>query len=165
MNQGVIGKKQLSFLDLTILTECSDRVHCIRTRYPNMLRRTLLSALAAVLLATPAFAQRSRDQNDWQRDNSYQRNDRQRGDRGRGEPFQGRDRSGSSGWDAPRQERTPQRDVSLSSVLREIKARYGGQHLDAQKMGDRYVISWITEDGRRLTIEVDANTGRILSTR
>jgi uncharacterized membrane protein YkoI len=110
-----------------------------------MLRRTLLSALAILMVATPAYAQRGRDRND----------DRPRG----------RDGFPSSQWDQPREERAPQREVSLSSVLRELKGRYGGQHLDAQKAGNRYIISWITDDGRRLTIEVDTATGRILSTR
>jgi hypothetical protein len=43
--------------------------------------------------------------------------------------------------------------------------RYGGQHLDAQRRGDRWMISWITEQGQRLTIEADVSTGRIISTR
>ena len=58
-----------------------------------------------------------------------------------------------------------QREVPLSSVLRELRSRYGGRHLDAQKAGSRYIIAWITEDGRRMTIEVDARSGRILSAR
>jgi len=58
-----------------------------------------------------------------------------------------------------------QREVPLSSVLRDLRMQYGGRHLDAQKAGGRYIIAWITEDGRRLTIEVDAATGRVLSTR
>ncbi len=145
MSSPEIGKKQLNLLDLTIPTGCSDGVHCPRTRYLPMLRRTLLSALALLMAATPAYAQRGRGPD----------GDRQRG----------RDGFPSSQWDQPREERAPQREVSLSSVLRELKSRYGGQHLDAQKVGDRYIISWITDDGRRLTIEVDATTGRILSTR
>jgi hypothetical protein len=70
-----------------------------------------------------------------------------------------------AGWDA--QERAPEREreVPLNVILRDLKMRYGGQHLDAQREGDRYVISWITDDGRRMTIEVDARTGRVLSTR
>lgn len=141
------GKKQQQLLDLTIPTRCSDRVHGIRTRYLPMLRRTLLSALAALAIAAPASAQHGRD------------------DDKRGNPFQGRDGFPSSQWDQSHQERAPQREVPLGSVLRDLKGRYGGQHLDAQKVGDRYIISWITGDGRRLTIEVDATTGRVLSTR
>jgi hypothetical protein len=70
---------------------------------------------------------------------------------GRGERDQDRDR--------------PAREVPLSSILRDLRSQYGGQHLDAQKIGDRYRISWITDDGRRLNIEVDAATGRTLSVR
>lgn len=58
-----------------------------------------------------------------------------------------------------------QQQVELSSVLRELRMRYGGRHLDARQAGNRYIIAWITEDGRRMTIEVDARTGRILSAR
>lgn len=144
MNRPETGKKQRRLLDLSVPTRCSDGVHARATKYSPMLRRTLLSALALLLVATPAFAQRGRDHDDRQR---------------------GRDGFPSSQWDQPREERAPQREVPLSSVLRELKSRYGGQHLDAQKVGDRYIISWITDDGRRLTIEVDAGTGRILSTR
>jgi uncharacterized membrane protein YkoI len=95
--------------------------------------------MAALLIATPALAQRG-------------------------------DRFPQSQWDNPREgreDREPEREreVSLNSVRREIQSRYGGEMLDAQKMGNRYIISWITKDGRRLTIEVDATNGRILSTR
>jgi len=57
------------------------------------------------------------------------------------------------------------REVQLSSVLRDQRSQYGGRHLDARKAGNRYVIAWITDDGRRLTIEVDACTGRTISVR
>jgi uncharacterized membrane protein YkoI len=69
----------------------------------------------------------------------------------------------SSQWDDKNQEQ--QRDVPLNSVIRDLKRQYGGQHLDAQKIGNRYVIAWITEEGKRLTIEVDAATGRTISVR
>ncbi len=95
--------------------------------------------MAALLIATPALAQRG-------------------------------DRFPQSQWDNSREgreDREPEREreVSLNSVRREIQSRYGGEMLDAQKMGNHYIISWITKDGRRLTIEVDATNGRILSTR
>ena len=66
-------------------------------------------------------------------------------------------------WDQGGQEN--QRKVDLSQVLRELRMQYGGRHLDAQVAGDRYIISWITEDGRRMTFEVDARTGRVISRR
>ena len=150
MKRPATGKKQLKLLDLTITTGRSDGVHRPERRYSPMLRRILIPALVALLVTTPALAQRGRgNDNDRQRENPFQR----------GEGFP------SSQWDQPREERAPQREVSLNSVERELRSRYGGQMLDAQKMGDRYVISWITKDGRRMTIEVDATNGRILSTR
>lgn len=107
-----------------------------------MLRRSFLvglSVLAATSVAVlPASAQRGRD----------------------------RDQGGfSQSWDRGGDREEQRRDVPLSSVIRDLRMRYGGQHLDAQKRGDRYVIAWITEEGRRLTIEVDASSGRVISTR
>lgn len=57
------------------------------------------------------------------------------------------------------------REVPLSSVLRDLRMQFGGRHLDAQKAGNRYIIAWITDDGRRMTIEVDAQSGRVISAR
>ncbi len=115
---------------------CSDRVHCIDGKPRLMFRRALLPLIAAALVAgltaSPAAAQRG-----------------QRGD----SPF-------ASQWDRPREERAPQREVSLSDVLRDLRGRYGGQHLDARKVGDYYIIAWMTADGRRLNIRVNAATGR-----
>jgi hypothetical protein len=103
-----------------------------------MLRRTLIPLMAALLMAgtviAPADAQRGRD-----RDNPFQRGDQ---------------------WDRPRDERMPQREVSLGDVLRDLRSKYGGQHLDARKSGGYYIIAWMTEDGRRLNIRVNASTGR-----
>lgn len=130
-------------LDFIINTECSGGVHCDRNRFVFMLSRFVIPALLLMALVMPASAQPGI------------LSDRQRG----------RDGFPASQWDQPREERGPQREVPLSLVLREIRARFGGEHLDAQRLGDRYIISWITDDGRRLTIEVDATSGRILSTR
>ena len=134
MNCPATAEKQLELLDLTITTVRSDGVHGPACRYGSMLRRLLIPALAALLVATPAVAQR-----------------------GDGFP--------SSQWDRGGRDDDREREVSLNSVQRQLQGRYGGQMLDAQKMGDRYIISWITKDGRRLTIEVDATNGRVLSTR
>jgi hypothetical protein len=106
-----------------------------------MLRRSLLLGLS-VLVATsvaisPASAQRGRD---------------------RDQAFPG------SSWNE-RGDSDRQREVPLNAILRELRMRYGGQHLDAQRRGDRWMISWITEQGQRLTIEADVSTGRIISTR
>jgi hypothetical protein len=66
-----------------------------------------------------------------------------------------------SQWDNGQEDKRKQ----LGSVLRDLRSQYGGRHLDAQDAGSRYIISWITEDGRRLTIVVDASTGRTISVR
>ena len=107
-----------------------------------MLRCTLISGLAllaATLVAVePASAQR-----------------------GQGNPFQ---QGGRETW-APSENEQERREVPLNSILRNLRERYGGRHLDANKVRDRWVIPWITADGKRLTIEVDAETGRVISTR
>jgi len=123
---------------------CSDRVHCTGVTPGDMFRRALLPLIAAALVAglaaSPAAAQRGRHD----RDDQFQRGD---------SPF-------SSQWDRPREERAPQREVSLSDVLRDLRSKYGGQHLDARKVVDYYIIAWMTTDGRRLNLRVNAATGR-----
>jgi uncharacterized membrane protein YkoI len=117
-----------------------------------MIRRFLIPALAllAALSAAvePAFAQRGRDRD---RDD-----DRDRA------PF-------SFQQSDPRQNFAPpgndQRKVPLGTVLRNLQQKFGGRHLDAKESGNRYIIAWITQDGRRLTIEVDATSGRVISER
>lgn len=120
----------------------SDGVHGGGAKPRPMLRRTLIPLMAAVLMASaaisPAHAQRGRD-----RDQPF------------GNPFQRGD-----SWDRPRDENAPQREVSLSDVLRDLRGKYGGQHLDARKAGGYYIIAWMTEDGRRLNLRVNASTGR-----
>ena len=107
----------------------------------TMFRRSLLLGLAAIVAtsvaALPASAQRGRDlTSQW-----------------------------APGGEEREEQQQQRRDVPLSSVIRDLRRQYGGQHLDASKVGDRYVIAWVTEDGRRLTIEVDAATGRTISVR
>jgi hypothetical protein len=118
-----------------------------------MFRRTFLASLAliaAFAAVEPAFAQRhGRDRGEGRDDrpveNQFQRDPR-------------------SGWDnSQRQEQ--QREVPLGSILRDIGRQFGGRQLDSSRRGDRWIIGWITQDGRKLTIEADAITGRILSTR
>lgn len=114
-----------------------------------MFRRTFLASLAliaAFAAAEPAFAQRhGRDRDDRPIENPFQRDPR-------------------SGWDNS-QSQEQQREVPLGSILRDIGRQYGGRQLDSSRRGDRWIIGWITQDGRKLTIEADAITGRILSTR
>lgn len=135
-------EKQLELQRKRAFYSRSDGVHGIAPRSVPMHRRVFLSSLAviaAIGMAAPASAQRGRD-----RDRDVPRSD----------------------W-SPREDREEQqqREVPLSQILRELRGRYGGQHLDASKAGGRWIIAWITADGKRLTIEADAATGRILSTR
>lgn len=57
------------------------------------------------------------------------------------------------------------REVPFSQIQRELKQDYGGQLLDVSKDGGRYVVSWIDGNGRRLVVEVDAQSGRTISVR
>lgn len=125
-----------------------------------MLRRTLLTALVAMVIASPAVAQRSKG-GDEPSPMRTERMNPERPDRVLRQAQFPRDQ-----W-APQEDRNDrrEREVPLSSILRDLRGKYGGQHLDAQKMGDTYRISWITGDGRRLVIEVDAATGRTISVR
>jgi hypothetical protein len=142
MKQGFFSRFQAKLRCLDLANTRSDGVHCARTKRIAMFRRTLIPVLAAVLMTsaaiTPAHAQRGRDRGH-EMDNPFQRGDQ---------------------WDRPRDERMQQRDVPLGEVLRDLRSKYGGQHLDARKAGGHYIIAWMTEDGRRLNIRVNASTGR-----
>ena len=142
MNACVSGRLQWKLHRVAVDGSRSDGVHGGGDKRLPMLRRTLIPLMAAVLMASaaisPAHAQRGRD-----RDQPF------------GNPFQRGD-----SWDRPRDQNTPQREVSLSDVLRDLRSKYGGQHLDARKAGGYYMISWMTEDGRRLNLRVNASTGR-----
>lgn len=56
-------------------------------------------------------------------------------------------------------------NVPLSVVLRNIRSRYPGKHLDTRLTGNKYKVIWLTPDGRRLDILADARTGNIISVR
>ena len=138
MTRAESRKKQQELRRLTTTCGRSDEVHCLRVRYVTMFRRSLLLGLAAIAATSVAALP----------------------------AFAQRSRDLGSQW-APGEEKPeePRRDVPLSSVIRDLRRQYGGQHLDASKVGDRYVIAWVTEEGKRLTIEVDAATGRTISVR
>lgn len=145
MNRGITSEKQQKLRGFRSLRVRSDGVHGIRARYLIMFRRALIPMIAIVVAAglatTPASAQRGRDR-DRNLENPFQRGDN------------------FSQWDRPREERAPQREVSLSDVLRDLRSKYGGQHLDARRVGDSYIIAWMTNDGRRLNLRVNVYTGR-----
>ena len=59
--------------------------------------------------------------------------------------------------------------VPLKVVFASLEQRYGGYQLDAKLFAvgngrSEYRIDWLTGDGRRVRIRVDAQTGRILNT-
>ena len=71
-------------------------------------------------------------------------------------------------WDADQARDARQKGdiVPLKKIFRALKKEYGGYQLDAELFskpggGSEYRIVWMTEDGRRMTITVDAQTGRI----
>ncbi len=125
----------------------SDGVHCLGRKSFPMLKRLIIGPLALVA-ASLAIAAPAQAQSGWPSIEIP-------GQRGDGLP--------SSQWDAPRRERAPEQEneKSLSEILRILKGQYGGQHLDARKQGSYYMISWITDDGRRLNLRVNARTGRV----
>ena len=57
----------------------------------------------------------------------------------------------------------------LRDILKQLKSRYGGYHLDAnlynRGSGQVYVIDWMSEKGQRMQLTVDAKTGRVLSSK
>jgi hypothetical protein len=61
-----------------------------------------------------------------------------------------------------------QRLVPLEEVIQSLRRRYSGDKLDARILerpgGVLYEIKWLTADGRKLVITVDAATGAVLGT-
>lgn len=118
---------------------CSVGVHRPGLTHLGMLKRIALTPLvligAALAIAAPAQAQRQSEQIPFEL------------------PFQRGDGLPSSQWDVPRRERSDEqaKEIPLSEILRRLKAQHGGRHLDARRQGDVYIISWLTDDGRRLT--------------
>jgi len=62
------------------------------------------------------------------------------------------------------------RTVPLSKIFQTLKGEYGGYQLGAdlysqESGGAVYEIDWLTEDGRKVQVTVDAQTGAIVSRR
>lgn len=62
------------------------------------------------------------------------------------------------------------RTVPLSQIIKDLKRDHGGYHLGAELYSrdggkEVYEIDWLTEDGRKLRITVDARTGAVLDRR
>lgn len=57
----------------------------------------------------------------------------------------------------------------LEEILAMLRQRYSGDKLDARVVRDAsrvlYEIQWLTADGRKLVILVDATSGQIIETR
>ena len=56
--------------------------------------------------------------------------------------------------------------IPLKRIIRDLKKRFGGYHLDAELFskpggGSEYRIEWLTGDGERKIFIVDGQTGRI----
>ena len=117
-----------------------------------MLRRGVIFGLTALILVSPALAQRY--------DPHFQDASRPWTEEGRGS----RDRDHEPERDR-REAPPPERRVTLGVIVRDLKQRFGGRLLDAKPEGDRYTIFWFDPGGHRLTIVVDAATGRIISER
>lgn len=58
--------------------------------------------------------------------------------------------------------------MSLRAIFRDLRELYGGYQLDAELYSTRsggyeYRIEWMSEDGRRINLRIDAQTGQILT--
>lgn len=126
------------------------------------MKRTLaLLALTGLLLAPGAFAQgdgrdRGGEMSDWTGGSLAQVQDQ-----GWGNQF-----SPGEARDAVKEGRT----VPLSRIFQSLKRQYGGYQLGAdlysqESGGAVYEIDWLTEDGRKLHVTVDAQTGTVLDQR
>jgi len=56
----------------------------------------------------------------------------------------------------------------LREVIQDLKQRFGGSYLNAELFskqggGAEYRIDWVTDDGRKLRLVVDAESGRVIS--
>lgn len=58
----------------------------------------------------------------------------------------------------------------LKDIFRDLKRRFGGYQLNAELFsretgGMEYHVAWMTEDGRKIDLVIDAATGQIVETR
>lgn len=106
------------------------------------MKRTLASLAVLGLMLAPSAAAQGRDQ-DW------------------GNQF-----SPGEAREAVKEGRT----VPLSKIFQSLKREYGGYQLGADLYsqgsgGAVYEIDWLTDDGRKVHVTVDAQTGAIISRR
>lgn len=62
-------------------------------------------------------------------------------------------------------------NIPLNQILQSLKQEFGGYHTDvnlfsasAESPDAVYEIDWITEDGRKLILTINARTGAIMNT-
>lgn len=126
------------------------------------MKRTLtLFAVLGLMLAPTALAQG---------------NDRERGSERSewdvGRMAQGQDQSWGNQFSPgeARDARKEGRTVPLSNIFQSLKREYGGYQLGAdlysqESGGAVYEIDWLTDDGRKVHVTVDAQTGAIIARR
>ncbi|MBU4568508.1 MAG: PepSY domain-containing protein [Alphaproteobacteria bacterium] len=129
-----------------------------------MNRTIALLAAIGLMLAPAAFADGKGKGNDREpeRDTAWSGwtsgDIAQRDERGWGDQF-----SPGQARDAVKQGRT----VPLSRIFQSLKREYGGYQLGADLYsrdsgGAVYEIDWLTDDGRKVHVTVDAETGAVL---
>ncbi len=69
--------------------------------------------------------------------------------------------------DRAREARESGEYIPLKTIIRKLEREYGGSYLNArlQRRADQqshYIIDWLTEDGRKLKIALNAHTGRTI---
>lgn len=134
----------------------------------SVMKRTLsLLAVVGLMLAPSALAEgKSRDR-DQDRERSSERLDWTSGPLAQAtEQEWGNQFSPGQARDAVKEGRT----VPLSRIFQTLKREYGGYQLGADLYSDEsgdavYEIDWLAEDGRKVHVTVDAQTGSVTGRR
>jgi uncharacterized membrane protein YkoI len=130
------------------------------------MKRTLAFLAALGLMLAPGALAQGKDR-DRDRDRGSERSEWDLGrlaqgqDQGWGNQF-----SPGEARDARKEGRT----VPLSRIFQSLKREYGGYQLGAdlyskESGGAVYEIDWLTDDGRKVHVTVDAQTGAIIGRR
>ncbi|MEM9668831.1 MAG: PepSY domain-containing protein [Pseudomonadota bacterium] len=58
-------------------------------------------------------------------------------------------------------------NMRLQEIINRLKRQYGGRYVTSKPMPSKadikwYRIDWITDDGRKIRLDVDAKTGRVI---
>ena len=146
--------------------------HSLRIqRFPaiwGLMKRTFILMAALGLMLTPAALAQGKDRGrDHGGDRAGQATDWDAGPLAQvQEPTWGDQFSPGQARDAVKQGRT----VPLSKIFQTLKREYGGYQLGAdlysqESGGAVYEIDWLTDDGRKVHVTVDAQTGAIIDRR